>query len=1187
MKTAGGVPPEPDRHVAGTRLDALDPRSTSARPTTSIIYGMYMLGVRCEDGSMTDPSPSHVQISLLGGVRIHDGAGTAIDPLPKKCQELLAALALDPKSAITVGRLVDLLWGHEPPRTAEKTLQTYVARLRKVLGATAISRNGSAYSLEVDPASIDTFRFRAALARGDIETALHEWAGPPLAGVDTSGLRPLLERLTEEWLDAVEVDLEQRVATDPGGAIGRLTELVASNPFREGLWALLMTALYRTSRQAEALAAYRRARSTLIDELGVEPGPRLQELEQLILQHDDHLVAETEARRQRRVVPTGTVTFGFVELDRAAALWEDHPAQAIDLVTWFELTAQRVADDVGGLVFMKAAETVGVAFASASEATTWSVAIHQAMSESVAATGVSLAARVGLHTGEADERNGTYYGPSVTMGATLASSASPGQSIATTATAALAAAANPKTLGAFLVEGASQEQELWQVGPGSFPPPQLATRRSDQLPRPANRLIGREHLVATISDTLVDAPVVTLVGPGGIGKTRLAIEVIRRNNDRPIARTWFVNLVEVVEPADLARAVADEIGVGESSERSVLEAIVAALQFRPALVVLDNCEHLVDGVRDLVAVLVERCPDLTVLATSREGLGTPAEQLIVVGPLAEESASVDLFIERARAADRDFDGITHRGAIAKVCQRLDGVPLAIELAAARVRVLSPTELLARLDDSFQLLTGARRGTLERHRTLQATIQWSYDYLTDAERLLFTRLAVFTGPFDIRAVEAVTPDKQLPVEVVSALIGDLVDRSMCTVESGIAGRRFRLLEPIRQFALYQLGLEPIDLALRRRHASYVRDRVGDIRSRLAGASEIEAAAELDELWPNVRSALDWAISQNDYRLAIDLVEPVLSQGFLRRGFSELNQWIERVLEIVPPDDEETIANALLWTALFAQLTENRSTYDRLVVRFGEPTTILAVLARSIVESDSPQILAIAPRALEHADQHDDRILVALIEVLVGGNLLSTGQMDEAESHVANVMARTEQTLPPTLQNWLLYMAATLRALRGDHVGAEDLYEQVVATALPPGANSPNDTLAARRAMRRGDHAGAYAILREHLDDLLIGDNLNGVIVVAQEFITIMIETGRYADAAWVLGYFDASRDLDAKFDAFETLLEQASTVVAADPTAAKVRLESATLKIGPRDTLDYMAATLDALLDAQDAPPGLG
>ena len=243
-----------------------------------------------------------VQVRLFGGVGATTDAGDPVDIGPAKCQLVLAALALEPGVAVPVPRLVELVWGDDAPRTAERTLQSYVARIRRGLGTESIVRAGAAYRLDLDPGQVDVARFEAHVGNGETAAALAEWTGAPLAGLEAPGLRPAVDRLYEVWLAATEADLGSRLERDPASVIGPLTELSATHPYREGLWALLMTALYRTGRQADALAAYRRARAILVDELGVEPGPRLRELEGLVLdQHEDldGRPASTPARAAR------------------------------------------------------------------------------------------------------------------------------------------------------------------------------------------------------------------------------------------------------------------------------------------------------------------------------------------------------------------------------------------------------------------------------------------------------------------------------------------------------------------------------------------------------------------------------------------------------------------------------------------------------------------------------------------------------------------------------------------------------------------------------------------------------------------------------------------------------------------------------------------------------------------------
>lgn len=376
----------------------------------------------CDDEGMRQPtSGSRWQICVLGGVRLTDPDGRDVDPGPAKCQELLGALALSDDRAVSVDTLVDLLWGDDPPRTASKTLQTYVARLRKALGHERVARVGAAYRLDVPDEWIDVRRFRAAIEAGQLDQALEEWGGPPLAGLDASGLRPMIDGLVEEWLVAVEAALERTVTSDPQGAIGRLTELTARHPFREGLWALLMEALYVNGRQAEALSAYRRAREHLLEELGVEPGPRLQELEAQILAQDDQLTPRSRAASTRSSTPTGTVTFAYSELEHVADLWADHWGVAGVTIARHEEILRKVTAAQGGYEIVSGGDTFGAVFHRAGDAADWATTLHSAMRREPWPGGAQLRVRIGVHTGDAEERSGSYYGPAAHVAAQIAS----------------------------------------------------------------------------------------------------------------------------------------------------------------------------------------------------------------------------------------------------------------------------------------------------------------------------------------------------------------------------------------------------------------------------------------------------------------------------------------------------------------------------------------------------------------------------------------------------------------------------------------------------------------------------------------------------------------------------------------------------------------------------------------------
>ncbi len=352
------------------------------------------------------------------------------------------------------------------------------------------------------------------------------------------------------------------------------------------------------------------------------------------------------------------------------------------------------------------------------------------------------------------------------------------------------------------------------------PPARTDHRKRGNLPRPPNRLIGRDRELTTIGEALNAGPIVTLVGPGGIGKTRLAVAVARTVHVVHGGAVWLVELSGIDSSDDVGPAIVDTLGSHQVGTETAAETIVAALRGRPVLVVLDNCEHVVQGAAEIAQSITEGCADISILATSREGLGLKVEQLTAVAPLEPTGPGVELFTERAVAADRAFAVEQWQSEITQICRRLDGVPLAIELAASRTRSLAPPDLLAHLDDHLRLLTGGRRASVERHRTLRAAIQWSYELLSPLEQSLFQRLSIFLGPFDLAAAESVASvgDGRFDVD---GLLDGLVDCSMVIADSGPFGRRFRLLETIRHFAAERLFETGDAETIAERHARWRR------------------------------------------------------------------------------------------------------------------------------------------------------------------------------------------------------------------------------------------------------------------------------------------------------------------------------------------------------------------------------
>ncbi|MET7426734.1 BTAD domain-containing putative transcriptional regulator [Dactylosporangium sp. NPDC005555] len=916
-----------------------------------------------------------VRIGLLGGVRVTTGDGAPVDVGSAKTQTLLAALALSPGTPLPEARLIDLVWGDEPPRTAHKTLQWHIAQLRKGLGADAIARVGDAYRLDVAPDAVDVARFQRHARDGDPGTALTHWGGAPLAGLDAPGLAAAVAGLTEQWLATVETDLERRAGADPRGTAGALAEFAEQHPLRESAWGLLMTTLYRLGRQADALAAYRRARHHLVDQAGVEPGPALRDLEARILGHDATL------------------------LDTA------------------------------------------------------------------------------VHSPEA---------------------------------------------------------------------------RGSTLPLAVGRLIGRDADLRAVAEA--GAPVVTLVGPGGIGKTQLALAAARGQE----REAWFVELAGIAAPADVPLAVADTIGAANRPGQSVTQSIVTALRARRALLVLDNCEHVLDGAATLAQAVVDGCPQVRVLATSRERLAVAGEQVLVVGPL-DAAAGAELFHARAVAADRTYDALAHRAAVDELCRRLDGIPLAIELAAARTVSHRPEDLVARLDDHL-LGVGGRRVGAARHRTLRAAIQWSYDLITQDEQTLLRELSVFAAPFDLRAAEAVTE-----VPDADGVLGDLVGRSMVTVAFGPAGRRFRLLETVRQFAAGHLRERGAADVVAGRHARWCAGEVAGIHGMLAGPGEASGVERLAELWPNLRAAVTWARTTGDAGLADALVRPLVTELPLR-GRQELGDWAELILAMTTAGDPDLRAFWLLWVAERHTQNANPDGYREAADRYGASEGPLRRWADAYTSGDGETLRRCLPDAVADLHRQGEPDLAAFLELASAGTLLGIGGFAHVDAAVGALADRHRAGGPPTLLHWALQTLAYSAAFQGRSTDAERYFDEAAGVDVPPGTLSANTTAEARSAFRRGERPRALRLLRAYVGELLDTGNVVAASVVCIEFVNMTAALDRPAEASHMFGYLSAANDFGAM--AARTLIPQAARLTVHDGP-----------RIDDRAALRYMRDVLDELIAA--------
>lgn len=562
--------------------------------------------------------------------------------------------------------------------------------------------------------------------------------------------------------------------------------------------------------------------------------------------------------------PTGAVSFLVTEVDGSAALWEQHRDAMPDALRRHDAIVRAAIADRGGHVFRAVGDAYAAAFWRPQDAIAAAVTAQRELTAEPWPAAVSLRVRMAVHTGVGDERDGDYAGPAVNRAARLLAIGHGGQVLVSGVSAALAGPDLPpgialEDLGEHRLKDLTGAERVFALT-GAGLPAELPALRSlgnpglpNNLPEQTEPVIGRETEIAEVRSLLERARVVTLTGAGGAGKTRLALQVAAELLDGSGDGVWLAELASVEDPAGVASAVGEALGMREDPERPMADRLPEYLAERRLLLILDNCEHLLAACADLAGRIVRRSRDVVILATSREPLGVAGEHAYRVPSLplppagadpdeVERADAVRLFVERARRGRPDF-ALTAENAepVADICRRLDGMPLSIELAAARSGAMSPAEIRDRLDQRFRLLTGGRRSALARQQSLHATVDWSYRLLEPVEQDVLCRLSVFAGSFDLPAAEAVGEAGGADAWAVLDALTALIDKSLVQAEPDGETTRYRLLETIRDFAAEELlraGEDAADAA-RLAHAEHY--------LRLAESAEPELRGEAQVRW----------------------------------------------------------------------------------------------------------------------------------------------------------------------------------------------------------------------------------------------------------------------------------------------------------------------------------------------------
>jgi predicted ATPase/DNA-binding SARP family transcriptional activator len=875
-----------------------------------------------------------VRIGILGPLEVVSDDGRGVDVGGARLQTLLARLAIDAGRAVSATALADAVWDGDLPADELHALQALVSRLRRALGdSSLIVQNAGGYRLAVEPESVDAYRFERLAARGArslrdgdperaltlLDEALALWRGPVL-GEAGSAAATLEDVRVSVQADRAQAEIALGRAA---GLVGELEALSAEHPLHERIAGQLMSALYASGRQADALAVYERVRARLADELGATPSPELQGIHLSVLQGD-----ETPAPRSR-----------------------------------------------------------------------------------------------------------------------------------------------------------------------------------SNLTAPLTSFVGREQELARIGGLLREHRLLTLVGAGGAGKTRLATELGARATALAREGVWLVELAPVGEASGIVPAIIGSLGLREvlllGSKTAMATAegsqLLEALADRDTLIVLDNCEHLLEPVAELVDTLLGACPSLRIMCTSREPLAITGEMIVAIPPLelppeqisSEEALAVPavrLFADRAAAASAGFtvddDNVAD---VIEVCRRVDGLPLAIELAAARLRSMTLAQLASRLDDRFRLLAGGSRTAMARQRTLRAVVDWSWDLLDDSERALLRRLAVFSGGASLDAAESVCGGGPVGAEDVFDLLCALVDKSLVQID----GQRYRLLETIREYGLERLEEASELAATREAHARHFAALAIEAAPHLRSAEQLQWLARLKAEHDNVLAAIRYLGEGGDAATVYRVLVSMLWFWLLVGSRQEVMPWVEFArgvqgeadpLDRLMIDAVYGLAHAIPggggqsdpWQALTAMLAQIEDTdlSDHVLLAALRPMLAFATGRERVAE------------LLELSASHPDpwvRATVPFVKVQLTGN---DGDIDGMRLALEEAL----QAFGEIGDRWglatTLSELSSLRIFDGDLDGAEAAIEQTQSLMDELGASNSGGMVQMRLAdlrARRGDLEGARALLTNSLTE----------------------------------------------------------------------------------------------------------
>ncbi|HTR58635.1 MAG TPA: adenylate/guanylate cyclase domain-containing protein [Casimicrobiaceae bacterium] len=730
--------------------------------------------------------------------------------------------------------------------------------------------------------------------------------------------------------------------------------------------------------------------------------------------------------------------FLFTDIEGSTRLWEQQPERMRPALAHHDAIARAAVENHHGTVVKMSGDGIHAAFDDPLDALNACLELQHTLADPARTNGIALRARCGLHAGVDERRDNDFFGRSVNRAARIMSAAHGGQILVSEAVAALLRDRLPESvslsdLGSVRLRDLESPERIYQIAhpelQHAFPPLRSLEDTPNNLPQQVTSFIGRDRELAEVKILLAKTRLLTLVGVGGIGKTRLSLQAAADAMDEFPDGVWFVELAPLTDAQRVPQTVASLLGVKEEAGRPVIEALLKYVKDRQLLLVVDNCEHLTQACAELASQLLQSAPRVKLLATSREHLRTSGEYVYAVPALSlpdpqsaitsESLAQFEaarLFVERAVAAQPAFEASDRNApAVVDICRRLDGIPLAIELAAARVRALSLDTIAARLSDRFRLLGGGDRAALPRQQTLRALIDWSYELLSEPERAVLRRLAVFAGGWTLEAAEAVVIDGDVKQPAVLDLLTRLVERSLVVwdPENG----RYRLLETVRQYARERLNDSEEEGQTRARHLTFYLAVAENAGAELAGPEQLRWLSHLDVDRENLLTALAAARESREADSGYRLVHAIKLYWFMR-GLLDLGYRATVEAISVPTTQPHSLSRCrALWVA--GQICSYTGRY-----------------------TEAQQYLH---ESLAIARHHDDRRMIATVQ-----NYLALAALGQGDRAAAQVHCKGALDLARELGNKREIAVASnalaqLNRLDGKLDGAEPLYEEVVTLA----------------------------------------------------------------------------------------------------------------------------------------------